>query len=83
MPKFVVCMDSFYVRDCQMFDSEGMSEEQFENIDPHGEEGEKHWHDMEPNPYIDAVTAENEAEACKIAGEEQGYDPRTLFAIQV
>ena len=83
MPKFIVCMDSFYVRDCQMFDSEGMSDEQFEAIDSHGEDGEQYWHDMAPNPYIDTVIAENEIEACKIAGKEHRYDPRTLFGIQV
>ena len=27
--------------------------------------------------------ADDQDEACKIAGEEHGYDPRTLFAIQV
>ena len=62
---------------------EGMSEEQFENIDPHGEEGEKHWHDMEPIPFIDVVEAEDEEKACALAGERRRYDPRTLYAIQV
>ena len=38
---------------------------------------------MDPNPFIDVVKADDQDEACKIAGEEHGYDPRTLFAIKV
>ena len=82
MPKFVVCMDSHYVRDTQMVETSDMSDDEFENVDVHSEMMEGHWHDMDPNPFIDVVKADNQDEACKIAGEEHGYDPRTLFAIQ-
>lgn len=32
MPKFVVCMDSHYVRDTQMVATSDMSDDEFENI---------------------------------------------------
>ena len=83
MPKFVVCMDSHYVRDCQMVETSDMSDDEFENVDVHSEMMEGHWHDMDPNPFIDIVKADDQDEACKIAGEEHGYDSRTLFVIQV
>ena len=82
MPKFVVCMDSHYVRDCQMVETSHMSDDEFENVDVYSEMMEGHWHDMDANPFIDVVTADDQDEACRIAGEEHGYDPRTLFAIQ-
>ena len=44
---------------------------------------EGHWHDMEPTPFIDIVEAEDEENACTLAGEKWRYDPRTLYAIQV
>ena len=82
MSKFVVCMDAHYVRDSQMFETMDMNDDEFENVDIHNEMMEGHWHDMDPNPFIDVVTADDQDEACQIAGEEHGYDPRTLFAIQ-
>lgn len=83
MPKFVVCMDSHYVRDSQMFETSDMSVDEFENVDIHSEMMEGHWHDMEPIPFIDIVEAEDEEKACALAGEKRRYDPRTLCAIQV
>lgn len=82
MPKFVVCMNSHYVRDSQIFNTTDLNDYEFENVDPYDEMMEGHWHDMDPNPFIDVVKAEDQDEACRIAGEEHGYDPRTLFAIQ-
>ena len=82
MPKFVVCMNSHYVRDSQIFNTTDLNDDEFENVDPCDEMMEGHWHDMDPNPFIDVVKADDQDEACKIAGEEHGYDPRTLFAIQ-
>ena len=60
MPKFIVCMDSHYVRDCQMVETSDMSDDEFENVDIHDEMMEGHWHDMDPNPFIDVVKAEDQ-----------------------
>lgn len=83
MPKFVVCMNSHYVRDSQMFHTTDLNDDEFENVDPYDEMMEGHWHDMEPIPFIDVVEAEDEEKACALAGEKRRYDPRTLYAIQV
>ena len=51
MPKFVVCMNSHYVRDSQMFKTSDMSEDEFENVDIHDEMMEGHWHDIQSFNY--------------------------------
>jgi hypothetical protein len=65
-----------------MVETSDMSDDEFENVNIHDEMMEGLWRDMDPNPFIDVVKAEDQDEACRIAGEEHGYDPRTLFAIQ-
>ena len=51
MPKFVVCMNSHYVRDSQMFKTSDMCEDEFENVDIHDEMMEGHWHDIQSFNY--------------------------------
>ena len=82
---FVVCLDESYVRDAQMLDTDGLSDEEFENLNYTSsatEEADELWHDMEPRPFIDIVYAFDEAEACEIAGEKNRYDPRCLYAFE-
>ena len=77
---FIVCMDSSYIRDAQYFCVDELSDEEmdFEYSEPFS----SCWTDMYPNAYIDTVLAENEKEACKIAGENNRYDPRVLYAFE-
>lgn len=82
MDLYIVCMDSYRVRDAQMFDTVGISDQELLEIDPFDESMEGHWHDMEPTPFIGVVEAENESDACQKAGTEYGYDSRCLFAIK-
>lgn len=81
--KYVVCMDAFYVRDSQMLDTSGLSDEEFQNFDYTSCENEHLWHDMEPNPFIAIIEAESEDEACKIAAEQNRYDKRCLYATKI
>lgn len=81
--KFVVCMDSTWVRDSQMMKTDDLSDTDFENIDFMSSENDERWHDMEPNPFIAVVEAMSEDEACKKAAEQKRYDKRCLFAIKI
>ncbi len=81
--KFVVCMDETYVRDSQMLDTSGLSNEEFQKFDFTSCENEHRWHDMEPNPFIAIVEAASEDEACQKAAEQKRYDKRCLFAIKI
>ena len=83
MNKYVVCMDSYRVRDAQMFDTSGLNDDELLQIDPFSKEQESHWNDMDPTPFIAVVEAETDEEACLSAGKSNGYDPRCLFAIQI
>lgn len=83
MAKFVVCMDSSFVRDSQMFDTTGLSDDEFRQIAVHGEENENLWHDMEPNPFIAVIDAETEKEACRLVAKQYRYDERCLFAQEI
>lgn len=83
MNVFVVCLDSYWVRDTQMFDARGLSEDELDNLDMCSEANLDRWHDTDPCPFVGIVTAASEAEACKKAGAEHGYDPRSLFGIIV
>ena len=80
---YVVCMDSYRVRDAQTFDTTGFTDEQLDAVDPHSEAHEDRWHDMEPSPLIAIVEASSEKEACEMAGKENRYDPRCLYAIEI
>ena len=83
MDLYVVCMDSTWVRDTQMFDTRGFSEEEMTYLDMSSEENINRWHDMEPCPFVGIVSADSDDEACQKAGMEYRYDPRSLFAIKV
>lgn len=81
---FIVCMDSSYIRDAQMMNTEGLSDDDLEEGSVFcNAEYEDLWHDIEPNPYIDFIWAENEKQACEIAGKNKRYDPRILFAVAI
>lgn len=83
MNTYVICMDSVWVRDSEMFDIVGLTDEELTDIDMCGTDNEGRWHDMEPTPFIAVIKAESEEEACKKAGTQMRYDPRCLFAIKV
>ena len=83
MNTYVICMDSVWVRDSEMFDIVGMTDGELTDIDMCGTDNEGRWHDMEPTPFIAVIKAESEEEACKKAATQMRYDPRCLFAIKV
>lgn len=83
MKTYVICMDSVWVRDSEMFDIVGLTDEELTDIDMCGTDNEGRWHDMEPTPFIAVIKAESEEEACKRAATQMRYDPRCLFAIKV
>ena len=83
MNTYVFCMDSVWVRDSEMFDIVGLTDEELTDIDMCGTDNEGRWHDMEPTPFIAVIKAESEEEAGKKAATQMRYDPRCLFAIKV
>ena len=83
MNTYGICMDSVWVRDSEMFDIVGLTDEELTDIDMCGTDNEGRWHDMEPTPFIAVIKAESEEEACKKAATQMRYDPRCLFAIKV
>lgn len=83
MNTYVICMDSVWVCDSEMFDIVGLTDEELTDIDMCGTDNEGRWHDMEPTPFIAVIKAESEEEACKKAATQMRYDPRCLFAIKV
>ena len=74
MNTYVVWMDSSWVRDSQMFDIVGLTDDELADLDMCGTDNEGRWHDMEPTPFIAVIKAENEEEACKNAAIEMRYD---------
>ena len=80
---FNVFMDPYYIRDAQMIDTNGLTDEELENLDFSSEETEDLCHDIEPYAYIGTFLAGSEDEAVQIAGREKRYDPRVLFAEHV
>lgn len=54
---YVVCMDSSWVRDSQMFDLVGLPDSELTELDVCGTENEGRWHDMEPTPFIAIIKA--------------------------
>ena len=45
MNTYVVCMDSSWVRDSQMFDIVGLTDDELAEVDMCGTENERRWHD--------------------------------------
>ncbi|MEY8389815.1 hypothetical protein D3Z47_02105 [Lachnospiraceae bacterium] len=83
MNTYVVCMDSVWVRNAEMFDIAGLADEELTGIDMCGTDNDRRWHDMEPVPFTAVMKAEVEEEACKKAAAEMRYDSHSLFAIKV
>lgn len=83
MKQYVVCMDSSYVRDAQMFDPVGLPENEMNDVDIHSETAEDHWHDMEPMPFIGIAQAHDAKEAIRKTAVQYRYDTRCLFAIEI
>lgn len=69
--KFVVYIDSNYVRDAQVC------------RDPEKYDDEEAWSDAFPNIFVGIFTANNKKEAIKIASEESGYCKALLIAEEV
>lgn len=78
---YIVCIKSAYIRDAQVYDSSGLTDEEFQTTDPYDTTSE--WIDIEPCPYIDRIVAGSETEACKKVGEKYYIHPRCLFAIKI
>ena len=82
MAKYVVCMDSRYVRDSQRFDMTGLSNKEFRQIDMSDEENDDLWVGVELNLFVDVINAKNESEACGIVAKQYEYDKRCLYAFK-
>ena len=83
MKTYLVCMDSHYVRDAQVFRTENYSEEELNQIDIHSEHEENSWRDAEITPYIDIVQAHDEDEACRMVAQRCRYDEKCLYATDI
>ncbi len=83
MKNFVVCMDELWIRDAEMFNTAGLTDDELSEIDMHSSEHEDRWNEMEPTAFVTIVKAENENEACEMAASQLRYDRRCLFAIEV
>lgn len=79
--KYVVCMDSYWVRDAQMIDVSDV--EDINDINTFADDMDERWRDMEPNPFIAVVGAATEADACRIAAAQFRYDHRCLYAQKI
>lgn len=76
--KYVVCMDSHWVRDAQMIDVSDV--EDINDINTFADDLDERWRDMEPTPFIAVIEAASEDDACRIAAEQYRYDHRCLYA---
>ncbi len=83
MSKYIVCMDSYRIRDAQMFDTKDFSDDELLHIDPFSAEMDAHWFDAEVTPFIGVFDAQSEQEACEIAAKHYRYDVRILYALEV
>lgn len=83
MKTYVVCMDSYRVRDTQIFDTSCFSMDELLQIDPFSADTEEFWRDAEVTPYIGVFNAENSEDACYKAAKEYNYDPRALYGIEI
>lgn len=79
--KYVVCMDSYGVRDAQMIDVSDV--EDINDINTFSDDQDERWKDMEPNPFIAVVEAASEDDACRIAAAQYRYDHRCLYAQKI
>lgn len=79
---YVVCIDSSYIRDAQMFKGDELGDEEFFDADIYDANLENCWCDCEPDSFVAVVRTTSEDAACKIAGEQRRYDPRVLYAFE-
>ncbi len=79
--KYVVCMDSSWVRDSQMLDTSGLTDSEFNDVMDN--DNDNLYCDMEPVPFIAIIEAASEDEARQKAAEQKRYDKRCLFAIKI
>ena len=80
MKLYVVCMDSHWIRDAQMFDTKELNDEQFSDLDPFSDENTDRWYDIDPSVFIDMIMAESEEIACRMIAVKHRYDYRQLYA---
>ena len=78
---YVVCMDSYWVRDAQMIDVSDMVD--INDINTFADDIDERWKDMKPNPFIAVVEAASEDDACRIAAAQNRYDHRCLYAQKI
>lgn len=79
--KYVVCMDSYWVCDAQMFDVSDV--EDINDVNRLADDIDERWRGMEPNPFIAVVEAASEDDACRIAAAQYRYDHRCLYAQKI
>lgn len=79
--KYVVCINSYWVRDAQMIDVSDI--EDINDINTFADDVDKRWKDIEPNPFIAVVEASSEDDACRIAAAQYRYDHRCLYAQKI
>lgn len=81
---YVVCIRSHYVRDVQVFDPKGLTDDETEDLGRHSFDAEERWKDKSfPALFLDVVFARSDEEAIHFVADEGQYDPRILFAIRV
>lgn len=73
---FVVCINSSYIRDAQMFASANKNIAEDDDI----YENDKDWIDVSITGYIGIFHAETEEEALALASKSSGYEKAILFA---
>lgn len=82
--KYVVCLDSVWMRNTELLETRNLSDDEFKNIfDSFDWDDDTCWHEMEPNAFIAVVDADSEESACRIAAEQYRYDSRCLYAVKV
>lgn len=81
---YIVCIRSYYVRDVQVFDPTGLTDDETEDLGRHSFDAEERWKDPHFSAlFLDVVSAKSDEEAIRIVADEKEYDPRILFAIRV
>ena len=87
MDDYVVCVDSIWIRNAEIFDTEGLPDGALTDTsllyDEYDMDDDSKWHTMEPTPFVAAVKAGSEEDACEMAASQNGYDPRCLFARKI
>lgn len=77
---FAVVMDESYIRDAQMVDTSGLSEDEFDELDLYSPKADDLAHDIEPRHLVGIFCADTADDAIKTAAKEKRYDSRVLYA---